>query len=155
MTTRMGEEGLLANGAKIDGPFAMLVGAVANPFLKPLELNLVRLQNKVAAGARFIQTHAVFDLDAFGQWLDAVRQAGLTKKVAILTSVLPLENAEDVQKARKHHPDFCISEGVKTGVAACAETIKKLKAMEGVRGIHILSGGKEALVPELLAAAGL
>lgn len=153
--TRMGEQGVLADGTKIDGPFAMLVGAVANPFLKPLELNIVRLQNKVEAGARFIQTHAVFDLDAFSQWLGAVRQAGLTKKVAILPSVLPLENAEDVQKARKHHPDFCIPEGVKTGVAVCAETIKKLKAMEGVRGIHIFAGGKETLVPELLAAAGL
>jgi hypothetical protein len=41
------------------------------------------------------------------------------------------------------------------GRAICVETIKKLKTMEGVRGIHILSGGKEAMVPELLAAAGL
>ncbi len=76
MTTRMGEQGLLANGTKFDGPFSMLVGAVANPFLKPLELNLFRLQSKIEAGARFIQTHAVFDLDAFSQWLEAARQAG-------------------------------------------------------------------------------
>jgi len=153
--TRMSEEGLLADGKKIDGSFAMLVGAVANPFLKPLELNLLRLQNKIEAGAKFIQTHAVFDLDAFSQWLDAARQAGLTKKAAILAGVLPLENAAEAQKARETHPDFCIPDGAKTGVAACAEIIKKLKAMDSVRGIHILSGGKEALVPEILAAAGL
>jgi methylenetetrahydrofolate reductase (NADPH) len=153
--TRMGVEGLLADGKKIDGTFAMLVGAVANPYLKPLELNLLRLQNKIEAGAKFIQTHAVFDLDAFSQWLDAVRQAGLTKKAAILAGVLPLENAAEAQKARETHPDFCIPEGVKTGVAACAEIIKKLKAMDSVRGVHILAGGKEAMVPEILAAAGL
>jgi methylenetetrahydrofolate reductase (NADPH) len=166
-TTRMCEQGLLADGTKIDGPFSMLVGAVANPFLKPLELNLLRLHSKIEAGARFIQTHAVFDLDAFSQWLEAVRQAGFTKQVAILASVFPLESAEEARKLRDIHPDFYVPEEVmkklpaagngagKIGLALCVETIKKLKTMEGVRGIHILSGGKEAVVPELLAAAGL
>jgi hypothetical protein len=69
--------------------------------------------------------------------------------------VLPLENESEVQKARETHPDFCIPEGAKTGVAACAEIIKKLKTMDGVRGVHLLAGGKEAMVPEILAAAGL
>jgi methylenetetrahydrofolate reductase (NADPH) len=165
--TRMLEQGLLADGTRIDGPFSMLVGAVANPFLRPLELNLARLQSKIEAGARFIQTHAVFDLDMFGQWLQAVRQAGLTKKAAILAGVLPLENATEAQKLRETHPDFYVPQEVmerlqasgsdagRPGWAIGVETIKKLKTMEGVRGIHILSGGKEALVPDLLAAAGL
>jgi len=167
ITTRMCEQGLLADGTKIDGPFSMLAGAVANPFLKPLELNLLRLHSKIEAGARFIQTHAVFDLDAFSQWLEAVRQAGFTKQVAILAGVFPLESAAEARKLREIHPDFYVPDEVmkklpadgnsdgKVGRAMCAETIKKLKAMEGVRGIHILSGGKEAVVPELLAAAGL
>ena len=165
--TRMLEQGLLADGTRIDGPFSMLVGAVANPFLRPLELNLARLQSKIEAGARFIQTHAVFDLDMFGQWLQAVRQAGLTKKAAILAGVLPLENATEAQKLRETHPDFYVPQEVmerlqasgsdagRPGWAIGVETIKKLKTMEGVRGVHILSGGKEALVPDLLAAAGL
>jgi methylenetetrahydrofolate reductase (NADPH) len=150
-TTRMCEEGLLADGKKIDGPFSMLVGAVANPFLKPLELNLVRLQGKIEAGAR----------------LEAVRKAGLTKQVAILAGVLLLESAAEAQKLRETHPDFYVPEDViqklqasgngggKAGWALCVEIIKKLRTMEGVRGIHILSGGKEARVPELLAAAEL
>lgn len=166
-TTRMCEQGLLADGTKIEGPFSMLVGAVANPFLKPLELNLVRLHSKIEAGARFIQTHAVFDLDTFSRWLEAVRQAGLTTKAAILASVLPLESAAEAQKLQETHPDFYVpaevmarlqapgNGGGKPGWALCVETIKKIKTMEGVRGIHILSGGKETVVPELLAAAGL
>jgi methylenetetrahydrofolate reductase (NADPH) len=167
MTTRMREQGLLADGTKIDGPFSMLVGAVANPFLKPLELNLARLHSKIEAGARFIQTHAVFDLDMFSQWLEAVRQAGLTKKAAILAGVLPLESLTEAQKLLETHPDFYVPKSVMEklqgssagsrgpGWTLCVETIKKLKTMEGVRGVHILSGGKEAVVPELLAAAGL
>jgi methylenetetrahydrofolate reductase (NADPH) len=166
IATRMAEEGMLADGTKIEGPFPMLVGAVINPFLKPLEFNLLRLQNKIEAGARFIQTHPVFDLEAFGQWLEAARQTGMTQKAAILAGVFPLESAAEARKLSELHPDFYVPEEVikklpaagddgKTGRAMCVETLKKLKTMEGLRGIHILSGGKEGLVPELLAAAGL
>jgi methylenetetrahydrofolate reductase (NADPH) len=169
LTTRMTENGVLADGTKIDGQFSMLVGAVANPFLKPLELNLFRLGKKIEAGARFIQTHAVFDIETFSQWLDAARKEGLTKKTAILAGVFPLDSAAEAQKLRDTYAEFCIPDKVierlkkagdngaqkKQGLAICVETIKQLKGLDGLRGIHILSGGKEALVPEILAASGL
>jgi methylenetetrahydrofolate reductase (NADPH) len=167
LTTRMSEQGVLADGTKINGLFSMLVGAVANPFLKPIELNLIRLGKKIEAGARFIQTHAVFDLRIFTQWLDAVRKAGFTKKAAILASVYPLECAAEAQKLRDTYAEFCIPDEIidrlkmagndskKQGLAICVETIKQLKTLEGLRGIHVLSGGKEALVPEIITAAGL
>jgi methylenetetrahydrofolate reductase (NADPH) len=169
LTTRMSEKGVLADGGKIDGQFSMLVGAVANPYMKPMDLNLFRLGIKIEAGAKFIQTHAVFDIETFKLWFDAVRKAGLDKKAAILASVLPLESAAEAQKLRDTYAEFCIPDQVierlkkagdngaqkKEGLAICIETIKQLKAIEGLRGIHILSGGREAVVPELIAAAGL
>ena len=159
LATRMSETGVLADGTKFDGQFSMLVGAVANPFLRPLDLNLFRLGIKIDAGAKFIQTHAVFDLEAFSQWLDAARKEGLTKKVAILAGVFPLASAAEAQKLRDTYAEFRIPDKVierlkkagddaaqkKEGIAICAETIKQLKALEGLRGIHILSGGKEAI----------
>jgi methylenetetrahydrofolate reductase (NADPH) len=54
-----------------------------------------------------------------------------------------LKNAGD-QQAQKRE-----------GLAICVETIKKLKNMTGLRGIHILSGGKEGMLPEILSASGL
>lgn len=169
LTTGMSENGVLADGTKIDGQFSMLVGAVANPFLKPLELNLFLLGKKIEAGARFIQTHAVFDIETFSQWLDAARKEGLTKKAAILAGVFPLDSAAEARKLRDTYAEFCIPDKVierlkkagdngaqkKQGLAICVETIKQLKGLDGLRGIHILSGGKEALVPEILAASGL
>jgi methylenetetrahydrofolate reductase (NADPH) len=147
----------------------MLVGAVTNPFLKPLELNLFRLGKKIEAGAKFIQTHAVFDIEIFKLWLDAVRKAGLNQKAAILASVLPLESAAEAQKLRDTYAEFCIPDQIierlkkagdngaqkKEGLAICVETIKQLKGLDGLRGIHIFSGGREAVVPELITAAGL
>jgi methylenetetrahydrofolate reductase (NADPH) len=167
LTSRMSENGILADGTSIDGQFSMLVGAAANPFLKPLELNLLRLNQKIEAGARFIQTHAVFDIQAFSQWLDAARKEGFTQKAAILASVYPLESVEEAQKLRDTYAEFCIPDevierlkkagdaGKKEGLAICVETIKQLKQLDGLRGIHILSGGKEAVLPDLVAASGL
>ena len=43
----------------------------------------------------------------------------------------------------------------KEGLTICAEIITKIKDMPGLRGVHILSGGNETIVPELIAAAGL
>jgi methylenetetrahydrofolate reductase (NADPH) len=159
-------EGLLLDGTQIQGKFAMLIGAAANPNMKPLELNILRLAKKVAAGADFVQTQAVFDVEAFHQWLDVARKEGITGKTAILAGVLPLQSAAQGQKLLDTHTDFIIPAGVlnrikaagnpeaqkKEGLKIAAEIIKELKNMPGLSGVHILSGGNEAVVPELLAA---
>jgi methylenetetrahydrofolate reductase (NADPH) len=163
---KMNDEGSLLDGTKIDGQFSMLVGAAANPFMRPLELNIIRLKKKVKAGADFIQTQAVFDVEAFKQWLDAVRREGITEKVAILAGVMPLASAAEAKKLKETYTDFNIPDEViarldkagneeaqkKEGVAICAEIIGKIKGMPGLRGIHILSGGNEAVVPQLISA---
>jgi methylenetetrahydrofolate reductase (NADPH) len=169
LVTKMRDEGKLLNGEKIDGPFPVTAGAVANPSLKPLDLGIIRLMQKVEAGAAFVQTHAVFDIGEFGFWLDAARQAGITDKTAILAGVFPLESVEEAETLAKKYTEFRIPAPVmerlnaagdreaqkKEGLTICVETIDKLKSMKGLRGIHLLSGGKEATVPAILSAAGL
>ena len=81
--TQMRDRGVLLDGTKIDGEFSMLVGAAASPYLSPMELNILRLTKKVEAGARFIQTQAVFDVQGFAEWLNAARGEGITAKTAI------------------------------------------------------------------------
>jgi methylenetetrahydrofolate reductase (NADPH) len=166
---RMVDEGVLLNGTKIAGGFAMLPGATANPNLRPLELNVLRLAKKVEAGAAFIQTQAVFSVESFGEWLAAARDAGITDKAAVLAGVLPLSDAEEAIKLRETYTDYVIPDAVidrlkragneaaqkKEGLVSCSEIVGKIRTMKGVRGIHILSGGKEAVVPELLSACGL
>jgi methylenetetrahydrofolate reductase (NADPH) len=159
-------EGAFLDGSKIKGDFAMTIGAAANQNLKPLGLNILRLGKKVTAGANFIQTQAVFDVDEFKLWLGAAVKAGITQKTAILAGVMPLQSAEQAQKLIETHTDYVIPAGIinrvkaagdaaaqkKEGVKIAEEIIKKLKGAVGLRGIHILSGGNEAVVPELLAA---
>jgi hypothetical protein len=83
--------------------------------------------------------------------------------------VLPLTSAEEAERLREAHTELRIPDALvaklkaagspeaqeKEGLMLCAEIIGKLQAMKGVRGVHILSGGREKLVSKLRAAAGL
>ena len=165
--TQMRDEQMLLDGTKIEGSFAMLTGVAANPYLRPMELNMIRLAKKVAAGASFIQTQAVFDTQAFAQWLDAARTEGITDKIAILAGIWPLSSTAEAEKLRDTYTDFQIPNKIidrlkaagnqdaqrKEGLAMSAEIIREIRNMDGLRGVHIFSGGKEVVVPELLAAA--
>jgi methylenetetrahydrofolate reductase (NADPH) len=158
-------QGQLLDGKKIDGGFFMLIGAAANPYLNPPEMNMMRLAKKIAAGAEFIQTQAVFDISTFQKWLETAQKNELTEKVAFLAGVLPLRNAAQAQELAEHHTDLIIPSAIidrlsqagddaaqrKEGLKIAGEIMKQLKGMPGLKGLHILSGGNESIVPELLA----
>lgn len=161
--------GELLNGKKIGGPFSMLAGAAVNPFLKPIELNIIRLVKKIEAGAAFIQTQAVFNTEEFSQWITAANREGIAEKAVLLAGVLPLESVAEAERLSDTYTDYYIPADVierlrsagneeeqrREGLAICVEIIQGIRNLNGVRGIHILSGGKEALVPEILSASGL
>ena len=162
--SRMNKTGTLLDGTPIAGNFRFLVGAVTNPDLEPVELNLLRLSKKVAAGAAFIQTQAVFEPERFGLWLAAVQQAGIADHTAIIAAVRPLESAAEARQLREKYTDFIRLDPVidrleqagdaeaqqQEGLALFTETVHRLRKMAGLGGIHILSGGKETLLPELM-----
>jgi methylenetetrahydrofolate reductase (NADPH) len=144
----------------------MAIGAVAHPHQQPLELNLLRLRKKIAAGADFVLTQPVFDLAPFTLWMDAVRAAGLDQRVAIIASVLPLRSVEQAELLRERKVYGPIDEtlmarmagapdAAKEGLAMAAATAAQLKSLPGVRGIHVLCGGAEELAGQVIAAAGL
>jgi methylenetetrahydrofolate reductase (NADPH) len=169
LVNQMNNERTLLNGSKIKGNYSMLAGAVVNPYLRPLELNIMRLMKKVKAGARFIQTQAVFNTTDFHEWLHAAYQEGITEKSAIIAGIYPLESYEEALSLLKKHTDFYIPEShikrikeagnpeaqMKMGIAICVETIGKIKEMKGLSGIHIISGGREGIVGEIISDAGL
>ncbi len=144
----------------------LAIGAVAHPHQQPLELNLLRLKKKIAAGADFLLTQPVFDLAAFTRWMDAVRATGLDQRAAIIASVLPLTSAVQAETLRQRNTYGPLDEALvarmagapdpaKEGLAMAAATAAQLKALPGVRGIHILCGGCEELAGQVIQAAGL
>lgn len=68
------------------------IGAAAAPFADPIEYRPLRLAKKVQAGANFIQTQLIYDLDAFKIYMEKVRQLELHEKTYILAGVGPLKS---------------------------------------------------------------
>ncbi len=89
---RMRDEHKVLGGDEIEGPPQMFIGAAANPFADPFEYRVIRLAKKAAAGADFIQTQCIYDMDKFERFMQMVRDRGLHKKVHILAGVTPLKS---------------------------------------------------------------
>lgn len=68
------------------------VGAAAAPFAAPIDFRPLRLAKKVKAGANFIQTQLIYDIEAFKAYMEKVRQLGLHEKTFILAGVGPLKS---------------------------------------------------------------
>lgn len=166
MFRMMRDEGRVWGGDVLAEAPNIYLGAVANPFADPFDLRVVRLTKKVNAGAEFVQTQAVFDLDRFEKFMEQVRERRLDERVHILAGVIPLKSAKAASYMRDRVsgmsvPDEVVermksaSEPRKEGVSICLETIERLRSIKGVHGVHIMAIGWEDIVPELVEKAGL
>jgi methylenetetrahydrofolate reductase (NADPH) len=164
--SRMASQGVGFSGQKLETAPEAFVLAAAHPHLQPIELNLIALKKKVAAGAKALVTDAVFDMKAFEVWMNAVRAGGIDKQVAIVASVMPLANERSAQELRSSGAYGPIGDAIvarlrtaadaaKEGFSIATDTAQQLKGVPGVRGINILSEGNETVAAELIAAAGL
>lgn len=156
------------SGFELNVPPTMFVGAAANPFADPFEYRVIRLAKKIDAGANFIQTQCVYNLDRFKKWIQLAREEGLTEKAHILAGVTPLKSAgmakymakrvagmevpEDIIKRMEAVPKDRAAE---EGLEICLETIAELKATRGVSGVHIMAIEWEEKVGPLVESAGL
>ena len=94
----MRDEGVLFGGKPLQSRPPLFIGAAAYPDLRPLELALIGLRKKVAAGAEFLLTQPVFDVEKFAEWMSAVRKAGLHERTHIIAGVRPLASAEQAER---------------------------------------------------------
>lgn len=164
----MRDEGKFLGGDEIDRPPRMFVGAAANPFADPFEIRAPRLAKKVAAGAEFIQTQCIYNLDKFEHWMKLVRDRGLHEKVYILAGVTPFKSAGMAKYMKNRVPGMDVPDDVvkrmagvpkekqaEEGITICIESIQRLKEVEGVKGFHIMAIEWEEKVPEIAERSGL
>jgi methylenetetrahydrofolate reductase (NADPH) len=158
---------LLSAVARLDrGAFCL--GAVAAPFADPPEMQLMRLAKKITAGADFLVTQPVFDLDRFRAWWDQVSQRGLHQRAAIIAGIEPLLDGEQARKLADSRPPTIIpptvlerltSAGDRTaqraaGIEIAVETIRRLSPLDGLRGFQIVAEDPAAAL-EIIQRAGL
>ncbi|MEM2839308.1 MAG: methylenetetrahydrofolate reductase [Thermoplasmata archaeon] len=157
------------SGEEIESPPVVYLGAAENPFATPYEFRALRLQKKVDAGAQFIQTQAIFDLDWFEKWMAEVRKLGLHERVHILGGVIPSKSLGAVRYMKNKVPGMKVPDSIvsrmknakdknqekEEGLRICVEMIERLKTIEGVHGVHIMAVMWEEMVPYLVKESGL
>ncbi len=148
-------------GNDLDGRPEFFLGAVVSPGYEPLEMQLIKMEKKIEAGAKFFQTQAVYDLKSFEKFMGIVKKYN----VPILGGIVLLKTAgmarymnENV--AGVNVPERYISmmaaakkeERSKVSIQIAAELIKGMKNL--CQGIHIMPLGWEKYVPQVLEASG-
>jgi methylenetetrahydrofolate reductase (NADPH) len=161
----MRDEGVLMSGQRLDPAPCCFLGAVENPFAPD---GTARLGEKIDAGAQFVQTQFVFDVPAFVRWMKEVRDLGLHERchilpgVGVVRSLRALDYIRD-QVLGTHVPDevYRRLRGVAEdriageGERLAAETVMRLREIDGVAGVHLLAAGNSRAVPPILDEAGI
>ena len=168
LVRNMVENECLDNGKKISPAPNFFIGAVANPFAPPYEYRPYRLAKKVAAGARFIQTQLIYNVDRFRSYMKQVRDLGLHEQVYIFAGVGPLKSVRMAEYmatrvAGMDVPQALIDRMAKTpkaaqpeeGIRICNEIIEQVREIPGVAGLHIMAVHWAESVPEIVSRSGL
>ena len=168
MTKRMRDEGLFLSGAKMDGAPQMFIGAAANPFAEPFEWRVHRLAKKIEAGADFIQTQCIYNMEKMREWIRQANDMGLTEKTYILAGVTPMKSLGMARYMKSKVPGMDVPDDVikrlqgvdkkkqaDEGIKMACEQIEEFKGMKGVAGVHLMAIEWEHRVPEIAELAGV
>jgi 5,10-methylenetetrahydrofolate reductase len=156
-------EGKDMMGNELKGKTDFFAGAVVNPGADTeaaYEFQIIKMEKKIAAGAKFFQTQAIYDPETFAKFMKRVAQY----KIPVLAGVIPLKSAGMAKFMNKNVAGISVPQSMidriskaedksKTGIEMCGELIKSLKGL--CQGVHIMPIGWEKKVPQILEAAGL
>ena len=163
-TVRLLESGQDMGGNKLDGAVEFCAGAIVTPEAHPIEPQLIKFEKKVEAGAEFFQTQAIYDLENFSQFMQYARQF----PVKILAGIILLSSARMAKYMTENVPGIFVPQGLideltaapkgevlAKGIQIAGRMIAALKKDSICDGVHIMAIGREEVVPDILAAAGL
>src|SRR4030042_907997 len=151
-------------GNKLDGAVEFCAGAIVTPEARPIEPQLIKFEKKVEAGAEFFQTQAIYDLENFTKFMVYARKF----KAKILAGIVLLSSARMAKYMTENVPGIFVPQNLidemsavpkekmlEKGIEIAGRTIAALKKDAVCDGVHIMAIGKEEVVPDILAVAGL
>lgn len=153
--------GIDMNGNKlVSAAPKFCAGAVVNPGADPVELQIIKMEKKIAAGAEFFQTQAIYDIAAFENFLNKTRHL----KIPIIAGIVILKSAGMARYLNKNVAGVCVPDNLiremeeakdraAKSIEIAVRIINQVKPM--CRGVHIMPIGWDKVVPQILDAAGL
>jgi methylenetetrahydrofolate reductase (NADPH) len=170
---RMRAEGRLASGVEIVGkggkeePFLprLFLGCAGHPTADPLHAQVLRLVKKARAGADFVQTQCIFDLERFERFMALARDEGVTERLFLLAGIMPVRSPRAFEMLRGV-PGIDVPEAVvrrlteaedkeSEGLRIASELLEGVGSVPGVAGVHLMAPSWEAAIPALLERQGV
>jgi 5,10-methylenetetrahydrofolate reductase len=163
-TIRQMESGKDLGGNDLDGAIEFCAGAIVTPEARPIEPQLIKFEMKIESGAEFFQTQAIYDLDNFAKFMQYARQFS----VKILAGIVLLSSARMAKYMTENVPGIFVPQNLidelasapkggalNKGIEIAGRMIATLKRESICDGVHIMAIGREEVVPDILAIAGL
>lgn len=143
-------------GKPLAGAPQFFLGAAVTPAAEPFELMFSKVEKKAAAGARFFQSQAVFELATIERFMAAARPL----KVPVLLGVLLLKSGRMARYLNAHIPGVKVpaalidrldsaTDPLAEGVAMARELVQA--ARSHCQGVHLMTLGHEERIPQILA----
>ncbi len=168
MVKDMRDEKRFACGEEMDFEPRFFIGAASNPFADPFDFRPLRLAQKIAAGADFVQTQLIYNLPKFKEFMKRVVDMGLHEECDILAGVGPIKSVGMARYMQNNVPGLDVPEDIvarlkgvpkdqvrNEGIKQCADIIQEVRDVPGIAGVHVMAIEWEEAVPHILELAGL
>ena len=166
MFRQLRDEGKFQGGDPVKGKVPLFIGAVWTPLGDPIDFRVIRLGKKVAAGADFIQTQGIYDVERFAEVMKKARAEGLHEKTAILAGIIVPKSAGMLKYMNSSVAGVSVPETLicrmseakdpkAEGIAIAVELIRDIRKIEGIRGVHIQPIEWESAMRTVAEKAGL
>jgi 5,10-methylenetetrahydrofolate reductase len=159
-------------GNEMLGSTNFFKGCVVTPEANPLKPQLIKFGKKLRAGAQFVQTQAIYDIEHFKEFMktarEAAQEANSEAPAKILAGIVLLKSAGMANYLNKFVPGIKVPEnlinelkeagkgkGLDAGINIAARHIRQLHEEKICDGVHIMAIGAEQHVPEIMQRAGL
>jgi methylenetetrahydrofolate reductase (NADPH) len=157
--------GELAAGEKLQTPTGFLIASAANPLVDGVE----KLEAKLDAGVRCLQTNIVYDVERFAEWFAPMVEAGVAERAPVLVGVTPPRSSRMLQYMHDRIPGIEVDdatfarmrdlegeEAQAAGIEIAVDVVRALRSVSGVAGVHLMAPGwADEAVPRVVKAAAL
>ncbi|MCC6442672.1 MAG: bifunctional homocysteine S-methyltransferase/methylenetetrahydrofolate reductase [Armatimonadetes bacterium] len=152
-------EGFDMVGNSIGQQTSFLIGCAANPAHENLGWELERFQRKVAAGAHFVMTQPLYEIETLDRFLEKVSDFDLP----ILLGILPLQSYRQAEFLHNEVPGIEIPKWARDRMRDAGESAQRagiemaqellLEARDKVAGVYLMpSFGRYEVVAEVIQA---
>jgi methylenetetrahydrofolate reductase (NADH) len=163
---RMNVDGTTVAGGELSRKPAFFCGTADIPQDPADDWLPAALQQKQAAGARFVQTQYCYDMDLLRRYTACLKDHGLTEKLYVLVGLGPLRSADGARWMRANLHGTVIPDGLirrmeaardplHEGVEICAELIREAREIDGIAGVHLMAPGHHQAIVDSIRLAGM